>query len=108
MADFVFDMDAEYPDVIVETMRQAVKQAIADLMVHAEQLGDSFLLGLTAFDFAQTVLTRLTTLQDAFAGQSAQITAQLQAQQQQIDALAAQLAALQPPPTSTTTTTETP
>lgn len=103
MADgFVFDLDTEYPDVIIETVRRYLKQAVADLEAHAAQLDDSFLLGLTAFDFAQTVLVNFTALQNAFTEKQTQLgvlAEQLAEQANQIAGLAEQVAALQAPTT---------
>lgn len=45
----------------------------AHIVDHLEQLADSFLLGQTAADFAQTVLTNFTALQQAVTGQATQI-----------------------------------
>lgn len=103
MADsFVFDLDTDYPDVIVDTVRGYLKQAVADLEAHAGQLDDSFLLGLTAFDFAQTVLVNFTALQNAFTEKQAQLgllAEQLAEQANQLAALTGQVAALQAPTT---------
>ena len=71
--DFVFDWDAEYPDKVIETFRRQVKAALADLADHLEQLSDSFLLGQTAADFAQTVLVNFGTLQQVVTDQATQI-----------------------------------
>jgi len=71
--DFVFDWDAEYPDKVIEAFRRQVKAALADLADHLEQLSDSFLLGQTAADFAQTVLTNFGALQQAVTAQATQI-----------------------------------
>jgi hypothetical protein len=80
MADgFVFDWDTEYPHPIFEAMRQRVNAAIADLEQHATQLDGALLLCLTAFDFAQTVLSTLAPLQQQVTTQAAEI-ADLQAQ----------------------------
>jgi hypothetical protein len=84
---FVFDLDAEYPDVIIETMRRAVVQAIDDLRMHAGQLDGALLLCLTAFDFAETVLDSMVPLQQAVT-----------AQQEQLTALTDRVAALEGPP----------
>lgn len=77
----------EWPDAGHEAIRLTVVQAIADIAGHAEGLEDSFLLGQTAADFAQTVLTNFTALQELVA-----------AQQQQIADLTVRVAALEPPP----------
>jgi len=67
------DLNVEWPDAGHEAIRLAVVQAIADLAANTEQFADSFLLGQTAADFAQTVLTNFGSLQQAVAAQAAQI-----------------------------------
>ncbi|MGZ4621446.1 MAG: hypothetical protein ACXVGF_04845 [Blastococcus sp.] len=55
-----------YPDLAHERLRQ-------ELLDHIEQLADSFLIGQTAADFAQTVLTNFTALQQTVQQQAAEI-----------------------------------
>lgn len=81
------DINVPLPDLAHESLRQATVGALAALADHVQQLADSFLLGQTAADFAQTVLTNFTTLQTV-VGQQAAAIADLQAQ----------VAALQNPP----------
>lgn len=54
------DLNVEWPDAGHEAIRLAIVQAIAVQADHLAQLGDSFLLGQTAADFAQTALTAVT------------------------------------------------
>lgn len=67
------DLNVEWPDAGHEAIRQAVVQAIADLATNAEQFADSFLLGQTAADFAQTVLVNFGLLQQTVTEQAAVI-----------------------------------
>lgn len=67
------DLNVPWPDAGHEAIRQAVVAAIAEQADHLEQLADSFLLGQTAADFAQTVLTNFTALQQTVTDQAAQI-----------------------------------
>ena len=48
----------------------------AHIIDHLEQLADSFLLGQTAADFAQTVLSNFTTLQGVVTDQATQLADQ--------------------------------
>lgn len=76
------------PDPTHEAYRVAVVEVF-------DRIADSFLLGQTAFDFAETVLL-------AYQGAAAQLAtlgAAVTAQAQQIAALKAQIAALTPPAT---------
>lgn len=61
------------PDLAHAAVAQATLDALAQLVDHVGQLQDSFLLGQTAFDFAQTVLTNFTALQQVVTEQAAQI-----------------------------------
>lgn len=85
------DLNVEWPDAGHEAIRQAVVRAIAVQADHLEQLGDSFLLGQTAADFARTALAAVVSLQAAVTDQAAQI-ADLQTR----------VAALETPPPSPT------
>lgn len=97
---FVFDLDAEYPDIVIDTMRRSLLEQIRQLQdaatqqqVHSDQLDGAFLLVLTAFDFAETMLQAVVPLQQAASDLSDRLT-NLQAQ---VDAQASQLASLMPP-----------
>lgn len=108
MADFVFDLNADYPDVVVDTMRRAVLAALADLQVHADQLDASLLLVETTYDVAQTFLTTVLGIQTSGGVLEQTVTALGQtisalgqtvaAQQDALTALTARVAALEPPP----------
>lgn len=69
MADLP-DINVEWPDAGHEAIRQAVVQAVADLLDHAEQLGDSFLLAQTAGDALGIALTNVTAMQAAVTDQA--------------------------------------
>lgn len=91
---FVFDLHSPYPNVVIDTIRLAVLGALADLVDHIERLGDSFLLGQTAADFAQTVLTNFGVLQQTVTAQESEI----ETLRSDLDALAARVVALEAPP----------
>lgn len=83
------DLNSPYQDPAHERLRVAV-------LDHFEQLADSFLLGQTAADMAQTFLLAVLPLQQA-----------AQALQQQVAALTSRVAALESPTTLTAPPTET-
>ena len=67
------DLNSPWPDAGHETIRRAVVAGIAQMAAHAEALSDSFLLGQTAADFAQTVLDAFGQLQATVTAQAATI-----------------------------------
>ena len=88
------------PDVAHAAVAQAALDAIATLADHLEQLADSFLLCLSAADFAQTALAAVTQLQTAVterAGQVADLTTQVTDQATQLADLEARVMALENP-----------
>jgi phage shock protein A len=91
---FAFDLHTAYPDVVIDTMRQAAVAAIDDLADHVDRLRDSFLLAQTAADFAQSALAAVTQLQAAVAGHDSAIAAL----RTDLDALTARVTALEPAP----------
>ena len=81
------------PDLAHAAVAQAALDAIATLADHLEQLADSFLLGQTAADFAQTALAAVTQLQQAVTTQGADLAAA----QTAVADLEARVAALENP-----------
>jgi hypothetical protein len=67
------DISTPVPDAGHEDLRLRLVAALADITDHLEQLADSFLLGQTAADFAQTVLTNFTALQAVVTDQATAI-----------------------------------
>lgn len=68
LADF-----AAGPDPAHAALGRAALAAVARLADHLEQLADSFLLGQTAADFAQTVLTNFAGLQQTVTDLAGQV-----------------------------------
>lgn len=97
MPDF---LNEENPDPAHEAFRLSVLDHIAQLADHLERLDDSFLLALTAADFAQTVLTNFGALQQVVGANQADIAtlkSQVATLQSQVVTLQSQVAGLLPP-----------
>jgi hypothetical protein len=91
---YTFDLDVEHPNVDIDGLRRATKQAIADLAaavtdVEGAQAGvdDAYWLSDLLFSQLDAVLAEMTTN----AAERQQLRADL-------DALTARVAALEPPP----------
>lgn len=84
---YVFDLNAEHPNVDIDTMRRAVVQSIADLENRRADVDDSLYLADVLFDLLDGALADVA----AAATERQQLLDAL-------DALTARVAALEPTP----------